>query len=196
ADLASNITGLVPERVCADLAIFHSERLKPVKKTSTFKKPGKVKTEPFTVETEDYGGILVQFKGNTRGIFHISQVSAGRKNRLSMEVDGSLGSIYWNQEQPEELFMGRRDGPNQLLFKSSDLLEDKAKSLAHYPCGHPEGYPDTFKNLFESVYSAIKEGKHRENEYPTFRDGLNSLLLGEAILKSTRSGTWEEVEQI
>ncbi|MCL5036204.1 MAG: Gfo/Idh/MocA family oxidoreductase [Chloroflexi bacterium] len=195
ADLVTRITGLVLETVCSDLGTFHKERLKPAGISPTFEKSKKSEAEPFPVETEDYGGVLVRFKGGARGIFYVSQVSAGRKNRLTFEIDGSLGSIAWNQERPEELFLGRRDGPNKVLLKSQELLSENAAKLAHYPGGHPEGYPDAFKNLFISVYSAIREGKHREDDYPTFRNGLNSLLLGEAILKSHETGGWEEVEQ-
>ena len=113
ADLTAYVTGLVPEAVCADLAGFHSQRFRPLDAGATFEGSKKSKIEPFPVETEDYGGVLIRYEGGARGIFYVSQVSAGRKNRLTFEVDGSLGSISWNQEEPEELFMGRRDGPNQ-----------------------------------------------------------------------------------
>ncbi|MGG1597343.1 MULTISPECIES: hypothetical protein [Paenibacillus] len=57
--------------------------------------------------------MLLRFEDGTRGVFTVSQVSAGRKNRLSFEINGSKSSAFWNQEEPEKLWIGHREKPNE-----------------------------------------------------------------------------------
>src|ERR1035441_7780675 len=100
-----------------------------------------------------------------------SQVSAGRKNRLSMEVYGTKSSAAWDQERPNELWMGNRNSNNQLLVKDPSLLLPGAKSYADLPGGHAEGYGDTHKQVFRRFYASL-ESSESEVQYPQFRDGL------------------------
>ena len=123
----------------------------------------------------------------------MSQVSAGRKNRLSLEVNGSRSSLAWNVEEPNELWIGRRDEPNGLLLKSPPLLSEEARKWANYPGGHAEGYPDTFKQLFRAVYAAI-DGDSTAR-YPTFQDGADAQHVCDAIAVSAREERWVEVER-
>ena len=68
-----------------------------------------------------------------RGAFHVSQVMAGRKNRIALEVTGTLCSMAWDSEDPEHLWIGRRDGPNELLTRDPSLLSDLSSALSHSP---------------------------------------------------------------
>lgn len=74
-------------------------------------------------------------------VFTVSQVSAGRKNRLYFEIDGAKSSLVWDSERPNELLIGHRDQPNELLLKDSSLLSDDARQFTSYPGGHNEGFP-------------------------------------------------------
>jgi predicted dehydrogenase len=151
------------------------------------------------VATEDGANVLLHFEGGARGVVTISQVSAGRKNHEWFEIDGSRAALAWNQERPNELWIGRRDRPNELLIKDPSLLDPRARPYAHYPGGHPEGYPDGPKNLFTNVYRAIREGASRNGDapdFPTFADGLRAARLVEAVLESHRRQAWVEVEAV
>ena len=103
--------------------------------------------EAVTVTTEDIAGVLLRFSGGARGVLTLSQVSPGRKNSLSFEVSGADASLAWGLENPEQLWIGHRDGPNQLQLRDA----------GDYPAGHAQGYADAFKAMFRAVYAAIAD---------------------------------------
>jgi predicted dehydrogenase len=192
-DLMGFISGLKIEAVLADFATFLPVRQKPKSSIETY--GGKLQTaveyEPQTIHTEDYASILLRFKGGARGVVTVSQVSAGRKNRLYYEIDGAKSALSWDSERPNELWVGHRDRPNELLMKDPSLLSEEARQFTSYPGGHNEGFPDTFKQHYVAIYRYIKAGDFTaEPDFPTFRDGHYGLVVGEAILKSAREGHW------
>jgi predicted dehydrogenase len=192
-DLLTFITGLKVEAVCADFATFLPVRKKPARPIETF--TGKLLTaEDYVaqpVSTEDYATILLRFAGGARGVLTVSQISAGRKNRLFYEINGARSSLVWDSERPNELLIGRRDRPNELLLKDPSLLSAEARRFTSYPGGHNEGFPDTFKQLYSAVYGYLQAGDFTARpDFPTFADGHDELVLGEAILRSAREGMW------
>ncbi|MCX7919899.1 MAG: Gfo/Idh/MocA family oxidoreductase [bacterium] len=199
-DLIQYVSGLKIVEVFADLKTVIPTRIRPKGIIETFKGSDRnISTRKLTqtmqVDTEDYGAVLLRFDGGQHGVFLVSQVSAGRKNRLWFEIDGSKSSLAWDQENPNELWLGHRDKPNEILPKDPSLLEKKAKPLAHYPGGHPEGYPDGLKNVLENVYQDIRNGT-RNGEYPKFIDGHRAMLLNAAILKSYQTKKWVKVRNV
>lgn len=196
-DLTTFITGLTIESVFADFGTFLHTRRKPTRPVETF--GGKLETAVEYVEqqisTEDCASVLIRYEGGARGVMTVSQVSAGRKNRLFYEIDGAQSSIAWDGERPNELWIGHRDRPNELMLKDPALLDPEARQYASYPGGHAEGFPDTFKQLYRAVYADIAAGKPSENPlYATFEDGHKELALCEAILESSRKGKWVKVK--
>ncbi|BCX02216.1 MAG: dehydrogenase [Candidatus Roseilinea sp.] len=196
-DLMTFVTGLRVEAVCADFATFIPVRKKPTKPMDTF--TGKLQTATDTVDqpihTEDYATILLRYEGGARGALTVSQVSAGRKNRLFFEINGAKASLAWDSERPNELWIGHRERPNEVLMKDPSLLDPLARQFASYPGGHNEGFPDTFKQLYVAVYRYLQAGNFDAvPDFPTFEDGHYELALGEAILQSARERRWVEVE--
>lgn len=195
-DLMLYITGLDVQSILAEFETFLPVRKKPKRQLDTF--GGKLETaieyEEQAVHTEDYATVLLRFKNGARGVLSVSQVSAGRKNRLYFEIDGSKSALEWNSERPNELWIGHRDRPNEVLMKDPSLLSNEARRYASYPGGHNEGFPDTFKQLYLSVYQYIEAGDMSvKPDFATFEDGHKELLLGEAILTSARENRWVEV---
>jgi predicted dehydrogenase len=198
-DLLQFITGAKIQRVFAHLFTVHPKRKKPRQEVETYK--GKELGAPeeydeVEIDTEDGGFILVHFDNGVHGSLTVSQVSSGRKNRQWFEVDGSKSAISWNQEQPNSLWIGHRDQPNQTLIKDPSLLDANARGYAHYPGGHPEGYPDGPRNLFGNFYRYIRAGKKPgtdAEDFPTFRDGDWEVRVVEAVLKSNERQAWVEV---
>ena len=121
-------------------------------------------------------------------------MTAGRKNRIVLEVAGTEGSLAWDSDAPNRLWIGHRDAPNQLLDRDPALLSPPARAISHYPGGHAEGFPDTFKQLFLTVYDAIAAGNTATPAYPTFADGDREVRLCEAIARSAREERWVEVD--
>jgi predicted dehydrogenase len=196
-DLITFITGLHVEAVYADFKTFHPIRKKPARPVETFTgkmlQPSDYIDQP--IHTEDYATILLHFENDARGVLTVSQVSSGRKNRLFYEINGSKSSLAWDSERPNELWIGHRSDPNQILMKDPSLLSSEARAVASYPGGHNEGFPDTFKQLFAKVYNYILAGdSSRPPDFPTFADGHYELELCEAIERSAREKAWVEVQ--
>jgi predicted dehydrogenase len=198
-DLIQFITGQKITRVCANLVTVHNKRKKPAVKIETFKgKESGVSSDydEISIDTEDAGSVLVQFESGAQGVFTVSQVSAGRKNCFWFEVDGSKKAISWNQEEPNQLWIGHREKGNEIIIKDPSLLYEEARRYAHYPGGHPEGYPDGPKNLFRNVYDFIREEKDPSKDkpdFPTFADGDWENRIIEAIVESNKTQKWTEV---
>jgi predicted dehydrogenase len=192
-DMAEHVTGQRVTALCADLQTFHPKRKKPKHSIETFsnKLQGPEDYIETTVDTEDFGAVIFQM-GGTRGTVTASQVSAGRKNRLSIEIYGTKSSVAWNQERPDELWQGHRDTANQISIKDPSLLKPEARSYADLPGGHSEGYDDTFKQVFRRFYASIASSSAAP-EYPQFADGLRQLKILNAVLQSHKTRSWIEV---
>jgi predicted dehydrogenase len=196
-DLVTCITGLKVQRLCADLRTFLPTRQRPRGSVDTFqsKTQKPQATESVAIDTEDYGCVLLQFDNGARGSFHVSQVTAGRKNCIRFEIAGSKAALAWNSERPNELWHGLRDRPNELLLRDPALLQPAVRPFANYPGGHNEGFPDTFKQLFRSIYDYIERGDYRApRPFPTFADGHREVVLCTAILKSHREQRWVDLD--
>jgi len=197
-DLIRHLTGLQVEAVCADLKTVHPVRRRPLGEVQTFK--GKeerqtVETESIAIATEDYGAVLLRFRGGARGTLWCSQVTAGRKNCLRYEIAGSKCALEWISERPNDLWIGHRDSANETLMRDPALLSTAAGKYANFPGGHNEGFPDTFKQCFRSFYDYLAAGDFAAPAtYPTFGDGHREIILCEAILRSYRERRWVEVQ--
>jgi predicted dehydrogenase len=138
--------------------------------------------------------MLLRLEGGARAAVTVSQLSPGRKNALSFQIDGSRSALAWCGERPEELWIGHRDEPNQLLLRDPALLSAGAAGLVSVPGGHAEGFENTFRELYRAVYRAVAAGgPPAAPDYPTFADGHEATLIGEAIAASARDGRWTDV---
>lgn len=196
-DLLTFITGTKITEVFADFETFIKVRRKPTRNIETF--GGKLEVdmefEEKPIKTEDYAAVLLKFENGARGVMTVSQVSSGRKNRLFFEISGSESSLVWDSEKPNEMMLGHRPVPNELIIKDPSLMSGSARWTASYPGGHTEGFPDTFKQLQAAVYGYIAAGDYTaEPNFPTFRDGHNTIMIDEAIWKSAKEGTWVTIE--
>ena len=209
-DLVTFITGLEVEAVCADLRTVHPVRLSPHRTAETFRTAPKARRQrgvrpadagderkPVPIDTEDYGSVLLRFRGGAAGALTVSQVTAGRKNCIRFDIAAQSGSLSWDSEDPNTLWIGHRHRPNERLTRDPALLAAAARPFADSPGGHAEGFPDTFKQLFRAVYAAIENSETGADllpvPYPTFADGHRDVLLCEKILQSHRERRWIEV---
>ncbi|POP43394.1 dehydrogenase [Superficieibacter electus] len=196
-DTIQFVTGKQIVEVMADLSIVWPTRKASVTGAATFNQDsGNARYEDRPVSTEDMGSILFRFEDGSKGCFHVSQVSAGRKNRLNFEINGSACSLAWDQEIPQHLWVGQRSQPNQLLSDDPGLMNADVAASAHFPGGHIEGWPDAFKNMLGQFYQAVREGRKpvRSDTFASFYDGANVMYLIEAIVKSHQQQRWVRVE--
>ena len=194
-DLTSFISGQKVTSVMAELTTFVETRKQPVGPVETFSQERAGDTVDREIETDDTALILLRYANGARGSVSISQVSAGRKNSLQWEIDGSKAAASWNSETPDHLWIGHRDKPNEILQRDASLMNDQGSAAASLPGGHVEGFADSFFALFRNVYSAVAAGAAPENPaYATFADGHYEMLICDAVLKSAREGRWVDIE--
>jgi predicted dehydrogenase len=193
-DLIQHVTGLRITELCADLATFHRTRRRPKGSVETFggKQLQAGDYENVEIDTDDFGSVLLRLGERARGAFTVSQMSAGRKNMFRIEIYGTKAGVAWNQERPEELWIGRRDSVNQIMLKDPALLYPGAAAYADLPGGHAEGYGDTHKQVFKRFYARVAD-RDAPVDYPTFEDGLVGMRLLEKIAESSKKRGWVSV---
>ena len=195
-DLSSFLTGQRVHSVMADLTTFMPIRRQPKGRVETFSDATDVETVDREITTEDAAGLLVRYEDGARGVVTLSQVSAGRKNHLNWEINGSEASAAWRAERPEELWIGRRDTPSELRLRDPGQLAPHAAAHTSMPAGHAEGFGETFRELYRAVYRAVAAGgPPEEPDYPTFADGHEQALVADAIAHSHQEGRWVEVQR-
>jgi len=195
-DLVAFMTGLRITEVMADLATFIGTRQQPAGPVETFSTQRAADAVEREIGTEDMATILLRFENGARGTVAISQLSAGRKNSLEYEIDGSTGALAWDSEQPDQLWIGHREQPNEILIRNPALMGAAGAAAAFLPGGHVEGFADTFRALFAAVYADAGNGAPAAHPtYPTFADGHDEMLVGDAVAASSRDGRWTKVER-
>lgn len=193
-DMIQHLSGQKITSLCADLQTFHKSRKKPNKAVETFTGK-KLAPEDYTdipMDTDDFGSVLLRLGDRTRGCFSVSQMSAGCKNRFNWEIFGTKKGVGWNQERPDELWIGERNEPNRILIKDPSMLDPKAATFADLPGGHSEGYDDAHKQVYKRFYAKVAD-PNAPVDYPTFADGLWGMICLEKVLESATNGKWVNV---
>ena len=190
-DLVTWLIGRKVVRLCGDLATVIPVRKRPHGRVETFQSETSQALDEVPITTDDYASVLLHFENGVRGAMKVSQVSAGRKAQLSFEINGSEGSLAWNSESPNELWIGSRKEASRVLPKDPSLMTADARGYSAYPGGHQEGYPDTFVQLYKDFYTYLRAGDlDASRSFPTFETGHEELVLCDAILQSSREERW------
>ena len=198
-DLAQHISGLKITHVLGDITTVIAKRKKPVGSREAFQAAGgNEQVELVDISVEDLASVLLRFDNGAKGSFSVGQVCAGHKNDLILEICGGGGSIRWRQEHQNELWLGHRDRPNELLQKDPSLIASEAQPYAHLPGGHQESWADAFTNIMRDIYGFIAAGRKPSDPHPpafaTFEDGHRANCIVEAVLESAKKGSvWTKV---
>ena len=173
-------TGLTPCEVSSTLASFHPAR-----------------------PLDDYGHALLRCDNGALGMITVSQVSHGRLNDLTLEVDGAKGSLTWRHESPDQLTV-RRFGQPALVFernRRAESLSDAVRAACRLPGGHPEGFFEAFANVYRESYRDMtrralgREFATRDTIYPNVHDGVEGMLfIQQCVASSQDDGTWPRLE--
>ncbi len=147
-------------------------------------------TETKPVSTEDVACLILRTNRGTLASLTVSQVSAGRKNRLWFELDGARQSAVFDLENPEQLWLGRREG-STLLVRDPSQGSAEQRRLAFLPAGHAQGWGDCFEAFVRDTYAAIRGEAHPG--LPTFSDGARSMSIVEAVLRSSATNQWTSI---
>jgi predicted dehydrogenase len=195
-DLAQNVTGSRIVAVMADFQTIHQSRMRPQRDAVTFARgagPAGPSTE-VAVDTEDFASVLVRFENGAKGSFTVSQISGGRKNRLSLEVDGGQGAVAWCSEEAEMLWRGSRAEPARVVQRNPRM--GRLPELSRIPAGHAEGWNDALVNVIRGFYEQVRDGSERRPWVASLEDGAYGMRLIEATLASSRSERWVTAEPL
>ena len=177
-NLGRYITGLRIDELCAEFTTFI---------------PGR--------KLEDDANMLIRYQGGAKGVLHCSQISCGEENNLNIRVYGTLGSLAWHQEHPNELKFIAKNEPAKILRRGNAYLSDTAKKFTRLPAGHPEAFIEAFANIYLEAVAAIRaslEGKRGGSfDFPTVDDGVYGMAFLETAVKSASSNAkWTKFANI
>lgn len=169
-NIAEFVTGLSVERLCADLASVV---------------PGRV--------LDDDCNVLLRFAGGARGVLVASQICAGARNGLKLQVYGEKGGLTWRHERPDELTIDWLDRPTQTLHAASGYLGETARAGSRIPTGHPEGFIEAFANLYRDFAEAVAAGRSDAGLVPGIAEGLRGMAFVETAVAANGRG-WTALE--
>jgi predicted dehydrogenase len=187
-DLVEWVSGERIESLVAQLSIAVAERTGAAGQSFGGESDG----ERVAVATEDTATVLFRTTNGVPGSLVVSQVAAGRKNRLWFELDGSVGSASFDQEQAESFWLGTSEGSRQIARDSGSGSAEQQR-LSYLPAGHAQGYADCFAAYVADTYATIRG--ERPEGLPTFADGVRSAKIVEAVVRSSRASTWTAVPE-
>lgn len=171
--LASYVSGLETESVCADLTTFVEGRA-----------------------LDDNVNVMLRFKGGAKGMLWASQVAPGNENGLRLRIYGEKGGLEWAQEDPNYLWYTPLGEPKRLLTRGGAGAGEAAGRVTRVPPGHPEGYLEGFATIYTEAgraIMAIRDGSTVDTavEYPGIEDGVAGMAFIEASIKSSKAnGKW------
>ena len=182
--------------VCADLYTALPIRKKPKGQVATFSKNENTEYEEIKVTTEDYGAVLFKMDNGIHGVYCVSEISPGHGCGLSFEIDGNKASVAWNQEYPNQIKVGYREGGVLYMDRDPISISKRAKGYTRLAKGHPEGWNDAELNTIKKFYTFILDNKKIGNdkaEFATFEDAYYLLKIVKAILESNKKGSWVHI---
>jgi predicted dehydrogenase len=196
-DLAQHVTGSRITHVLGDITTVVKTRVKPRESRDAFEAGRGEDGELVDISVEDLASVLVRFDNGARGCFSVGQVCGGHKNDLVLEVCGAKASLRWRQEAQNELWVGHREKPNEVVPKDPALVDAGVRRFTHLPGGHQEGWADAFCNVMREIYGCIAAGPPYGSLPPmvaTFDDGFRANRIVDAILESAADGgAWTRV---
>ena len=193
-DLAQYLTGKRITEVLADLTTVVKTRYSGGASAEAFSHNGTGQGTSVEITGEDLASVLVRFDDGAKGCLSVGQVLPGHKNGLQIELNGRKASLRWNQEQQNELWIGRHNQPNSVMAKDPSLMLPEAAKYAHLPGGHQESWADAFRNVIGDIYQWIRTGE-KPASVCTFADAQRTCIIVEAMLKSYAAGSvWQRVD--
>ncbi len=186
-DLVMFLLGARPTTLCAAFGTAHVDR----------RPPGSDGPDPTAAKesaSDDLAGLLVRFSDGTQAVLSLSHVAAGHPYRVQVEIDAELAGVSWDSERPNQLWIGHRDEPNELLVADARHMRPAAQRFVEKAGAYREGFDETFRLLFRDVYAHIATGDDAPAPYPTFTDGHRQLVVHEAIQTSVAERRWVDLD--
>ena len=194
-DIIQHVTGHKIVSVMGDAVTVIPVRKKPAKQQETFKDAVSEDYIEVEIKNEEYAAVMFKTDKGATGVFHVTELAAGRGCNLNFEINGSKLSYGWNQEENDRLWIGRRGGDNSVIVRNPNLISQSAKPYTALAMGHPEGWNDAFKGNIYAFYKFLADGAKGERIYSTLEDAAYIVKLTEKIIESSKQKTWITVEE-
>jgi predicted dehydrogenase len=194
-DIIQHVTGHKIVSVMGDAVTVIPVRKKPAKQQETFKDAVSEDYIEVPIKNEEYAAVLFKTDKGATGVFHVTEAAPGHGCDFSFEINGSLLSYGWNQEQNDRMWIGRRGGDNSVVIRNPNLISNEVKPYTNLAMGHPEGWNDAFKGNFYAFYKYLYDGKQGERIYSTLEDAAYIVKLTEKIIESSKQKTWINIEE-
>ena len=175
-NLGRTMTGLLPQTISAHLKIFEPQR-----------------------RLDDYGHAIIRYENGAFGTVTASQISHGRENDLRIEIDGTLASLEWRQENPNELFVRKNGHPHAIYTRdpNAPFIHASAKAACRLPAGHPEAFFEAFANVYRNAFDAMEQAiagrpfERINTIYPNICDGVEGMyFIEQSVASSKADGAW------
>ena len=175
-NLGRYMTGLLPDSISAHLRIFVPDR-----------------------PLDDYGHAVIRYENGALGTVTASQISHGRENDLRIQVDGTLGSLEWRQEEPNKMLVRHNGKPHYLYTRdpNAPFTNDAGKAACRLPSGHPEAFFEAFANVYRAGFDAMAQAatgavvERKDTVYPNIHDGVEGMyFIEQSVASSKAHGGW------
>ena len=175
-NLGRYISGLLPDQISCHLKIFE---------------PGR--------ELDDYGHAVIRLENGGLGTVTASQISHGRENDLSIEIDGTKGALQWRQEEPNVMIVRQNGKAHQMYTRDPNAayMNESGAGACRLPSGHPEAFFEAFANVYRATYDAMVERASGnafaaiDTVYPNVQDGVEGMyFIEQCVASSGEGGAW------
>lgn len=175
-NLGRYISGLLPAEIACVLKSFE---------------PGR--------KLDDYGTSIIRYQNGGLGTVTASQISHGRENDVTVEIDGTKASLSWRQEEPNVMIVRANGQPHRMYTRDPNAphMNASGRAACRLPSGHPEAFFEAFANVYVATFDAIvalAEGKsveRRDTVYPNVHDGVEGMLfIQQSVASSQQNGAW------
>ena len=144
------------------------------------------------VNIDDASAFLCRFANGSLAVFEATRYARGHKALFTVEINGEKASASWDLHDLHRLnYFDHRDESQLRGWKSVHITDGDHPYMKNWWVpGLQIGYEHTFIHQAADFMLALAEGRAAA---PTFRDGLSTDQVTEAVLKSARTGHWESV---
>jgi len=148
---------------------------------------------PGRVTVDDACVLLARLGGGALVTLEATRMAAGHKNGLTIEINGSEGSLRFDLERLNELEVYELRAPQEGFTRVLVTNPDSPYLAQWWPPGHMLGWEHSFVHEFEDFLDAIAE---RRQPQPSFSDGLVTQAVLDAAARSAESRSWIAVDQV
>ena len=172
-NLGRYMTGLLPEKISVNLKTFVPDR-----------------------PLDDYGHAVIRYENGALGTVTASQISHGRENDVRIQIDGTLGSLEWHQEEPNKMIVRHNGKPHAVYTRdpNAPFMNGSGKAACRLPSGHPEAFFEAFANVYRAGFDAMAQAatggavEKKDTVYPNIHDGVEGMYFIEQSVASSRAG--------